>query len=149
MTPVKTQSDGHLGSRPSSVEGHRVPPTAIPDHELLRCIGSGSYGEVWLARNLTGSYRAVKIIHRSAFKDEKPFEREFNGICKFEPISRLHEGFVDVLHVGKDEAHACFYYVMELADDQSSGQEINPQTYAPKTIASEVARAGSLSFEKP
>lgn len=143
-----TQSDGHLGSRPSSVEGHRVPPTAIPDHELLRCIGSGSYGEVWLARNLTGSYRAVKIIHRSAFKDEKPFEREFNGICKFEPISRLHEGFVDVLHVGKDEAHACFYYVMELADDQSSGQEINPQTYAPKTIASEVARAGSLSLRE-
>jgi hypothetical protein len=34
----------------------------IPDLELLRCIGQGSYGEVWLARNILGTYRAVKII---------------------------------------------------------------------------------------
>ena len=26
----------------------------IPDHELLRRIGRGSYGEVWLARNVMG-----------------------------------------------------------------------------------------------
>jgi hypothetical protein len=36
----------------------------IPDHELLRVIGRGSYGEVWLARNIMGTYRAVKIIRR-------------------------------------------------------------------------------------
>src|SRR5213594_327897 len=28
----------------------------IPDLELLRCIGHGSYGEVWLARNILGTY---------------------------------------------------------------------------------------------
>ena len=41
----------------------------IPDFELLRCIGRGSYGEVWLARNILGTYRAVKIVERKAFRD--------------------------------------------------------------------------------
>jgi len=60
----------------------------IPDHDLIRQIGSGSYGEVWLARNALGTYRAVKIVHRKTFANERPFEREFAGIQRFEPISR-------------------------------------------------------------
>jgi hypothetical protein len=40
----------------------------IRDHELIRCIGPGSYGEVWLARNVMGTYRAVKIVYRAAFE---------------------------------------------------------------------------------
>ena len=73
----------------------------IPDHELLRRIGGGSYGEVWLARNVLGDYRAVKVIYRAKFEHDRPFEREFEGIQKFEPISRLHESQVDILHVGR------------------------------------------------
>jgi serine/threonine protein kinase/Tfp pilus assembly protein PilF len=92
-------------------------PPPIPDHELLRCIGQGSYGEVWLARNVMGEYRAVKMVHRAAFGGEsRPFEREFEGIRKFEPISRSHESQLPILHVGLNEAAGCFYYVMELAD---------------------------------
>src|SRR5688572_4040371 len=53
---------------------------AVPDHDLLTCIGRGSYGEVWLARNVMGTYRAVKIVYRAAFEHARPFEREFNGI---------------------------------------------------------------------
>src|SRR5262245_36105283 len=67
----------------------------IRDHELIRRIGQGSYGEVWLARNVMGTYRAVKIVYRAAFEHARPFEREFNGIQKFEPLSRSHDGFVD------------------------------------------------------
>ena|SRR2546426_1099051 len=67
----------------------------IPDHELLMPIGKGSYGEVWLARNVMGTYRAVKIVYRESFEHDRPFEREFNGIKKFEPISRSHDGLVD------------------------------------------------------
>src|SRR5580765_3343640 len=59
----------------------------IIDHELLSRIGRGSYGEVWLARNVIGTYRAVKMVYRKSFEDERPFEREFAGIQKFEPIS--------------------------------------------------------------
>jgi serine/threonine protein kinase/tetratricopeptide (TPR) repeat protein len=83
---------------------------------LVRCIGGGAYGEVWLARNVLGELRAVKIIHRSRFSDPRPFEREFEGIQRFEPISRSHPSQLAILHVGKNEAAGCFYYVMELAD---------------------------------
>src|SRR3954453_9733585 len=34
----------------------------IPDHELLRVIGRGAYGEIWLARTVTGAFRAVSRL---------------------------------------------------------------------------------------
>jgi hypothetical protein len=49
---------------------------------------------------MQGTYRAVKIVRRSSFDHERPFEREFEGIQKFEPISRTHDSQVDILHVG-------------------------------------------------
>src|SRR5205823_2754556 len=130
---------------------HALPQ--IPDHELIRCIGRGSYGEVWLARNIMGTYRAVKIVYRHTFKDAHPFEREFNGIQKFEPVSRTHEGLVDVLQIGRNDRDGYFYYVMELADDSSeirnpeSGIR-NWESYAPKTIRAEISRRGRLPFEE-
>ena len=80
----------------------------IPDFELLRCIGRGSYGEVWLARNILGTYRAVKIVERKAFRDEEAFEREFSGLQQFEPVSREHDGFVAILHVSRNRAAGFF-----------------------------------------
>ena len=97
---------------------HALPQ--IPDHELIRPIGRGSYGEVWLARSVMGTYRAVKIIYRHTFKDIHPFEREYNGIRKFEPISRSHEGLMDILQIGRNDQDGYFYYVMELADDANA-----------------------------
>src|SRR5439155_21604481 len=123
---AKSDSAGALSGSDST----RAPPQ-IPDHTLLRCIGRGSYGEVWLARNVMGTYRAVKIIDARNFEDPRPFDREFHGIQKFEPISRSHDGLVDILQVGRNDAAEYFYYVMELADDLASGQEIVPEKYEP------------------
>jgi serine/threonine protein kinase len=126
--------------------GKNAPPAiAIPDHQLFRCIGQGSYGEVWLARNMMGMYRAVKVVYRQSFKDQRPFERELSGIRKFEPISRSHEGFIDILHIGMNEEKGYFYYVMELGDDEISGQSINPDSYTPKTLAKQIGPFGRLS----
>jgi len=85
--------------------GPQAPPS-IPDHVLLHLLAQGAYGEVWLARNSLGTLRAVKIVRRMTFEDERPYEREFAGIRRFEPISRLHEGFVDLLQVGRNDARA-------------------------------------------
>ena len=107
---------------PASVSGPReeeLPgsaPPRVPDHELLRKIGSGCYGEVWLAQSGMGKLRAVKAVWRHSFSSDRPYEREFRGIIGFEPLSRSHPGVISILHVGRDDACGCFFYVMELAD---------------------------------
>ncbi|MDB6039301.1 MAG: serine/threonine protein kinase with repeat [Verrucomicrobiales bacterium] len=130
---------------------------------MIERIGSGGYGEVWLCRNVMGALRAVKIVRRAEFDDERPYEREFNGIRKFEPISRTHEGFVNILQVGRNEEEGYFYYVMELADPIAVADEVTRLTlssggntnagksepphvgcYKPKTLASEVKTRGAL-----
>src|SRR4030095_11073364 len=120
----------------------------IPDFELLRCIGRGSYGEVWLARNILGTYRAVKIVERKVFRDEEAFEREFSGLQRFEPVSREHDGFVAILHVSRNRTAGFFYYVMELADNDIKGDRIESDTYVPKTLSNELARCGRLSVRQ-
>ena len=117
-----------------------APSTPIPDHALLRCIGKGGYGEVWLARNVVGTCHAVKIVRRHDFEDAGPFEREFHGIQKVMPISRQHPGLVQILHAGRNDAAGFFYYVMEPADDEATGAEIVPAAYVPKSLASELKR---------
>jgi len=135
-----------------------APP--IPDHELLKRIGQGSYGDVWLARNIVGTYRAIKIVYRANFADERPFQREFSGMQKFEPISRSNEGLMQILQIGQNDQEGFFYYVMELADDGGSdiseapapgrgssgvgGKIADPAAYLPKTLYSEKARHGKL-----
>lgn len=119
-------------------------PPPIPEHELIRRIGGGSSGQVWLARSLLGTYRAVKIVRKEAFRREQAFDREYNGLLKFEPVSRLHDGLVDILQVGGSEAAGYFYCVMELADDVCSGQAINPDRYVPRTLAHDQAERHRL-----
>src|SRR5207249_6878325 len=96
------------------------PPPHVPEHDLLHRIGRGSYGEVWLARNVIGAHHAIKIIHRSAFDNDRPFEREFEGITKAMPVSRSIPGVVHILQVGRNDQAGYIYYVMELADSVSS-----------------------------
>lgn len=116
----------------------------IPDHTLLRCVGRGAYGEVWLARNAIGGFHAVKIVYRKKFPTAEPFEREFRGMTNFAPLSRSHPGLVQILHVGRNDLRGCFYYIMEAADDEMSGAKIHPDRYQPKTLAGEIARRGRL-----
>ena len=120
----------------------------IPDHTLIRCIGEGSYGQVWVARNAIGLYHAVKVVYQNRFGTEQPYERALRGIQKFMPVSRSHDGFVHILHVGRNEPAGYFFYIMEAGDDQDSGQQIDPATYTPKSLASELRRWERLSGEQ-
>jgi CHASE2 domain-containing sensor protein len=124
------------------------PPKKIPDHELIRFLAKGAYGEVWLAKTALGTFRGVKIVRRQGAENEGALEREYRGIQAFEPISRSHEGFVDILHIGRRNAAGYFYYIMELADDQNTGQTIAPESYRPKTLASEISRRGKIACDE-
>jgi serine/threonine protein kinase len=133
--PVKQQATSDL----LSVGKPGIGFISIPDHELIRLIGRGNFSEVWLAKSTVGAYRAIKITYEGAFRHKRPFEREFNGVQKFEPMSRMHEGLMDILQVGRNEAAGYFYCVMELADDVTSGRTIDPANYVPRTLARTIA----------
>jgi serine/threonine protein kinase len=138
---------------PTGARSHHPPPK-IPDHHLIARIGGGSYGDVWLAQGITGQYYAVKVVWRENFSSDRPYEREFSGIAQFEPISRSHPGVVNVLHVGRDDALGCFFYIMELADDLGRGRRTedgaaraevqNPEAYVPRTLRADLDQGGRL-----
>jgi eukaryotic-like serine/threonine-protein kinase len=113
---------------------------------LLRVIGRGAYGEIWLARTVTGAFRAVKVVYRSTFQSERAFLREFEGMSAFEPISRAHAGFINILHVGRTTDY--LYYSMELADDHLAGRKIDIINYEPRTLKSDLARQRRLSADE-
>jgi len=121
-------------STPARTSEEAAPRPVVAEHQLIRLIGFGSGGEVWLAKNALGIYRAVKIVFRKSFSNPKPYENEFNGLLKFEPLSRRHDGLVDILQVGGSVASDYFYCVMELADDAHTGPAINPDDYQPRTL---------------
>jgi serine/threonine protein kinase len=121
----------------------------VTDYDLLRRIGGGAYGEVWLARSrATGVLRAVKIVWPHTFEDERPYRREFEGIQRFEQISREHPRQLALFHIGRNDAERYFYYVMELADplENPKPETRNPkQTRNPKSEASAAAAASRPS----
>lgn len=108
----------------------------IPDFELIRPIGGGAYGEVWLARtSISGAYRAIKIVRRARFgADDRPFHRELEGLSRFHRLADGHPRQLAILHVAQDPAGDLFYYVMELADDASQASDFNPENYAALTL---------------
>src|SRR6184192_2378463 len=61
----------------------------------------------------------------------------------FEPISRGHAGFIDILHVGRTNEY--IYYSMELADDHLAGRNIDIANYEPRTLKSDLARHERIS----
>ncbi|MBI3869315.1 MAG: CHASE2 domain-containing protein [Verrucomicrobia bacterium] len=142
---LRSQSDPSVApnATPSTTHSSTLLTEAvpnIPDHHMIRRVGRGAYGDVWLARDALGHFHAVKIVWRDTFDDTVPYEREFRGLQHFTPISRGHPGLVNILHVGRDDSTECFYYVMEAGDDERTGPRIDPAAYTPRNLGRELRR---------
>lgn len=112
----------------------------VPGYELFNPpFGEGAYGKVWLARNANGQWRALKVIYLAKFdQNVDPYEREFNGISRYKPVSDQHPGLLRVDFVS-EKLDGYFYYVMELGDPLEPGWEHEPSTYKPRDLVSERA----------
>lgn len=125
--------------------GRTIPMVAapkIPGYEIFHPpFGEGAYGQVWLARNQRGEWRALKVIYLARFDENPdPYEREFNGISRYHPVSTQHPGLLRVDFVsGKLDGY--FYYVMELGDALAPGWESAPATYIPRDLVNERAQS--------
>ncbi len=119
-----------------------VEPPDVPDYKLFNPpFGEGAYGKVWLARNKAGQWRALKAVYLASFEGNTgPYEREFNGIKKYQPISDQHPGLLRVEFVSEKQK-GYFYYVMELGDPLKPGWEHEPSTYKPRDLVGERARS--------
>jgi serine/threonine protein kinase len=119
----------------------------IPDFELVREIGQGGFGRVWLARNrTTGCWRAVKVIPKSHVGKADPAGREIASITRFDTgAQREHPNLLTIHHVGQTADH--LFYVMDLADDLQGSAAQETTSYQAATLERRLADGPLLPEE--
>ena len=120
----------------------------VPDFDLIRPIGSGGFGEVWLATNrTTRRLRAVKVIPLHAAGQADPAAREISSLTRLEANSRCrHPNLLQIHHVGKTATH--LFYVMDPADDVSGEPASDKPDYRPATLQSKLEMKKGTEVEK-
>jgi serine/threonine protein kinase len=127
-------------------QGEQQAPPELPDFDLIRPVGHGGFGEVWLAANrTTGQLRAIKIIPLRQPGQADPAAREIASLTRLEAnLGRQHPNLLCIHHVGKTANY--LFYVMDPADDVGGGPASNAPDYRPATLQSRL-EAGPLSAE--
>jgi len=101
---------------------------------MIRPIGKGGFGEVWLAANqTTGALRAIKLIPLERPGGADPAGREITSLARLEAgLRRPHPNLLAIHHVGKTGGH--LFYIMDLADDSSGAQPSDDASYRAATL---------------
>lgn len=114
-------------------------PPQLPDLELIRSIGAGGFGEVWLATNrTTGRLYAVKRVPLGS-QAVGPAGREAEALARLESAGGCrHPNLMEIHHVGRTAD--CLYYLMDPADDVGGGVASAQPEYCPATLKSLLER---------
>lgn len=136
-TPVQDVA-GRESSRELSLRSGRV-PASVPGYDVLRCLGEGSFGMVWLARERkTGRQVAIKFFTNRRGLDWTLLTREVEKLA----VLDASRDVVRLIDVGWDQDPP--YFVMEYLPHESVAQLLEDGPLpVPRAveIAESVARA--------
>ena len=122
-----------------------APEDILDGYHLIRPIGRGGFGEVWLCQLVTTEeFRALKFV--PALDSEKLI-RELESVKRYRLVaSNLHSPhLLSIEHVNRTQDG--LFYTMPLADGMATGEplhpgvipSVNPQ-WEPKTLAALIRR---------
>ncbi len=138
-------SDASVGEDPETLRAELA--DLIPDYEPLRICGRGSFGTVWIVRDLAGVYRAMKVIELGKLPGDSVSRRETKALEDYCRNVPAHANLVQIYHIGRSERW--LYYTMELADDlatRSSVRQRLPEIYQPMALF-DLLSCGQLSVD--
>lgn len=121
------------------------PPYQIEGYQILREIGQGGYGVVYMVKTDADQYEALKVVSRDQFENETPFNREISAIRKYKKVCDRHPALIQIFHVKKDEDR--FFYVMPLADPVGGIPIDDIPAYTPDTLDRRLARRNRMPIE--
>jgi serine/threonine protein kinase len=107
--------------------------TQLDGYDLVRVIGEGGFGKVWLCHaSLTGELKAIKIVVGDQIEENN---QEFKGLVAYkEKALWMRSGAL----MPVEHANAIsdgFFYVMPLADSLFDGGTATDESWRPKTLA--------------
>lgn len=109
-----------------------APGDILDGYRLIRLIGRGGFGEVWLCQiEATDEFRAFKLIPSV---DVEKLERELDALKRYRSVAvNLHSPhLLQIEHVNRTRDG--LFYTMPLADGMTNGEPISSD-WEPKTLA--------------
>jgi serine/threonine protein kinase len=100
----------------------------ISSYRLLKCCGSGAYGQVFIAENMLTQHKtALKIITGN----DSVMARELRGLINYRNCR--HENLLQIHHI--DKIDGTLFYTMDLADNLNTSME----NYLPDTLSNRLS----------